>query len=897
MLLKKYVYIILFFFIHFGINASTFSVSSGNWGQPSTWNIKGPNCGDTIYISEGTTVNVNVQVDFYSTCPTPMFIIIEGTLSFSTGKKILLPCGSGFLVKEGGQVLSGGGGGNSNLIEICNTPAWTSNDGDIIDPISYGTPITEDIVSITTGDWGNPSTWDCSCAPQFYHNVYVDTGDFVTFNSKIYAHNIVINGILDLSPSSSYVEIHGNWLNYGQLIQGESTIEFKGVVSQSISGLNTFHNIIINNTSGVSILGSINLTGTLTLTNGLFNTNNSLTILSNASGTGRIAEITGGSISGNLTMQRYIDAGATNWRFISSAINNPAITQFNDDFETSGYPGSLFPNWPSVANPWPSVYYYDETVGGVQDNGYVAPTSGTNTIGVGEGLWVWCGDTITGTLPFTLDFTGNINTGTISLPVTYTNSGLPTEDGWNMVGNPYPSTLDWDSPNITKTNINNAIYIWNPDLEQFASYVGGFGTNGGSKYIASSQGFWVQANATSPTIQVTESSKSTVDASFLKTTNTLPLVFNTNNSFGADEMIININNDATLLFDPMYDAYKLASTNPNLPYICSVLPNNADLSINQIPAQETTIPIKVLSGVSGIHTITINNIEEYTELSCLFIEDLFTGTTYDLFTQNTFTTFINDSTTIARFLLHIGTTTIVNTINPTCNDTENGVVIIENNSISGFESSLIDNNGNIVSSIGTAFQSDSLVNLSAGTYTLETTDPACGSVTEMITLTAPNEIIADYNFTSTNLDFSFVNTSENGVSYLWDFGDGNTSTDQNPIHTYLNEGTYLVTLTVYQNNECYTSTSQWITILSTSIENNEKDISKAWINNNLLIIANNNNYKSFYIKNAIGQILNTGDFNSNNKTVPLENIESQILFVTLTNENNTETFKLVYTKE
>lgn len=43
---------------------------------------------------------------------------------------------------------------------------------------------------------------------------------------------------------------------------------------------------------------------------------------------------------------------------------------------------------------------------------------------------------------------------------------------------------------------------------------------------------------------------------------------------------------------------------------------------------------------------------------------------------------------------------------------------------------------------------------------------------------------------------SFTDQSINGAtSWLWNFGDGNTSTDQNPSHTYQNEGTYTVTLT------------------------------------------------------------------------------------------------------
>jgi Zn-dependent metalloprotease len=43
---------------------------------------------------------------------------------------------------------------------------------------------------------------------------------------------------------------------------------------------------------------------------------------------------------------------------------------------------------------------------------------------------------------------------------------------------------------------------------------------------------------------------------------------------------------------------------------------------------------------------------------------------------------------------------------------------------------------------------------------------------------------------------SFINKSMNGITYLWDFGDGATSTEANPVHTYTEEGYYTVTLSV-----------------------------------------------------------------------------------------------------
>ncbi len=48
---------------------------------------------------------------------------------------------------------------------------------------------------------------------------------------------------------------------------------------------------------------------------------------------------------------------------------------------------------------------------------------------------------------------------------------------------------------------------------------------------------------------------------------------------------------------------------------------------------------------------------------------------------------------------------------------------------------------------------------------------------------------------SSSLNVNFMNTSMGAASFLWDFGDGTTSTEVSPIHTYANGGSYTVTLT------------------------------------------------------------------------------------------------------
>lgn len=64
---------------------------------------------------------------------------------------------------------------------------------------------------------------------------------------------------------------------------------------------------------------------------------------------------------------------------------------------------------------------------------------------------------------------------------------------------------------------------------------------------------------------------------------------------------------------------------------------------------------------------------------------------------------------------------------------------------------------------------------------------------------------------------TFTNTSTNATSYVWDFGDGNTSTEASPTHTYANGGQYMVTLTA--TNECGSrSTTIEITVQANSVE-------------------------------------------------------------------------------
>jgi len=62
--------------------------------------------------------------------------------------------------------------------------------------------------------------------------------------------------------------------------------------------------------------------------------------------------------------------------------------------------------------------------------------------------------------------------------------------------------------------------------------------------------------------------------------------------------------------------------------------------------------------------------------------------------------------------------------------------------------------------------------------------------------------IAEFTFLASLGDVMFTNTSSDGSTYFWDFGDGVTSIDEHPSHTYFENGDYNVTLVTTSANGC-----------------------------------------------------------------------------------------------
>ncbi|MBC8172774.1 MAG: PKD domain-containing protein, partial [Chitinophagales bacterium] len=104
----------------------------------------------------------------------------------------------------------------------------------------------------------------------------------------------------------------------------------------------------------------------------------------------------------------------------------------------------------------------------------------------------------------------------------------------------------------------------------------------------------------------------------------------------------------------------------------------------------------------------------------------------------------------------------------------------------------------------------------------------------------------NFTYTEDSLTIHFTNTSTGGTSYYWNFGDGETSVDENPTYTYADFGTYYAELTAI--NACGSDTkTQTIIFIADAVNDMEASALMIFLYPNpatdMIVItpANNNN--------------------------------------------------------
>lgn len=259
----------------------------------------------------------------------------------------------------------------------------------------------------------------------------------------------------------------------------------------------------------------------------------------------------------------------------------------------------------------------------------------------GEELTPMKGYAIWGDLnPAEVTFAGPLNAGNAAFASTHI--GL----GWNLIGNPYPSSIDWSLAYAANNDKVDAATYRHVNASTWASYASGVQTNTATKYIAPGQGFFVGANA-GGAVTFTNDMRVHDAGTFYKNAEVVPNLIRLEVSGNGykDEAVFRFLEEASAEFDGQYDAHKLFGDVPEAPQIYTL--GSTELSINSMPAT-SVVPVGVKAGNSGTYVISAT---EVNDMQFATLEDTKTGIFTDI-TQKAYTFSYAGGEAANRFKLH-----------------------------------------------------------------------------------------------------------------------------------------------------------------------------------------------------------------------------------------------------
>jgi hypothetical protein len=375
----------------------------------------------------------------------------------------------------------------------------------------------------------------------------------------------------------------------------------------------------------------------LTIASGVLSVNGNLSLLSNSSGTATLINNGSLSVSGTTTVNQYLTgSGGTvpngRYWYISSPVTGATSTTFNAASTT------ILKRYDEPTHAWSAI------------------TDNTTVLPVGTGYFTRLGQNTT------VSFTGSLNTGDIT--VTPSRSGTSDDKrGFNLVGNPYPSFLNWETAYTAGSNIESTMWYrtYNGTSMVFDTYnaTSHLGTNNNlngavTRYIPPMQAFWVHipTDGNIGSLVFNSTMQSHQSGNTLKDDNVNEVIrLKVGNGSNSDETILVFNTNAQNGFDE-FDSKKMFANDDAIPELYTIA-GNEKLVINGLESIATNpeIALGFKTTKAGNFTISANEIDGIT--GNIVLEDKLLKTTKDLtgLASYSFTSDNTDDST--RFVLHL----------------------------------------------------------------------------------------------------------------------------------------------------------------------------------------------------------------------------------------------------
>lgn len=228
--------------------------------------------------------------------------------------------------------------------------------------------------------------------------------------------------------------------------------------------------------------------------------------------------------------------------------------------------------------------------------------------------------------------------------------------------------------------------------------------------------------------------------------------------------------------------------------------------------------IKVIASVSNSNDDTVANLPGF-----VWLEQISTGEKFSILNDTAKFDIVANANFASDFILHTGPAFAPSFTTETCYNTNDATVTINTPNYPGSYFELKDANG-IIASGYIAGTDTTITNLAAGNYSAEVNINNIPVDTTALTIDAKDPLIADfyadYNSIIIGNSVTLTDNSAGAMSYLWDFGDGNTyTTAGNVTHTYYSAGNFTVSLTVSDTSGCSVSMSDYIEVNYGTIAN------------------------------------------------------------------------------
>ncbi len=458
-------------------------------------------------------------------------------------------------------------------------------------------------------------------------------------SSTLYGRGLTTAGAISLHnnivtiPSHFRSKVSGNW-NVNETWESSSD----SITWVNAAQIPTFEAISINISNGhtVTITGNatastltINPGAHLTLNSGQTLTANIFTIINDfTNGTGTY--VTNGTTNATITHVKQQLTTARNW-YISSPVTNATVSSINNAT------GSYLVSYDEVhgsTTPWPT------------ESSILTPLKGYVAISPV-------------TLNPMLTITGVLNNGTQTIHLSRTPGQY--KEGFNLVGNPYPSHLAW-----TKTiaqNANALSTIWYRTVAGSEYVFQTYNANGEigvpvevTGIIPPIQSFWVRVNIGGGTLTLDNSMRLHDGSSNrlkvpAKVTNNQIVRLEVSNGINSDETVLYFNNNALEGFDN-FDSPKMSNNNINIPEIYTMV-GSEKVVINGLQkiSIDRELPLGFVTLSTDNFTIRANELSNIPADIKLTLLDKLENVESDLTSGNAYTFSSSAANTVDRFSL------------------------------------------------------------------------------------------------------------------------------------------------------------------------------------------------------------------------------------------------------